>query len=162
MLLARPPQSGRRLRFTAHLPLATNNSAQAATVKWTVLVNATQTAVLSGTTPVVSGTWSGTFQGVAVNPLRGMTTTWPFVATVTQTGNTFAGTLVEPEDPGAGINQISGTKSGNQITGTRFYPTGIGDWPVHFTGTIQPNGTVVIGSWSNGSGVDRTWTGTKQ
>lgn len=136
-------------RYTASLPLGTGNDAQAGSVVLSLLVSATQPAVVSGGAPVITGTWSGAYAG-AEAPAGQPLPQWRFVATVVQMGNTFAGTMVELDDPSVGVTPINGTIDGTSVTGTRLYPVYFGGgepvmWPVQFTGEIQPNGKLVIG-----------------
>jgi hypothetical protein len=149
-------------RYTANLPQGTGNAAQAGSVMLTLLISATQPSIIQGGAPVITGTWTGSYAGSEAPPGEPVRQ-WRFVATVVQTGNTFTGTMVELDDPGVGVTQISGTIDGTSVSGTRQYPVFLGGpepvmWTINFTGEIQPSGKLVIGTADNNS---RQWSATK-
>lgn len=144
------------LRFTAHLPIATGNSAQSAAVKFTLLVNATQPIVAGQPQQPQTETWNGSYISNG--------STWRFISSITRNGNSFVGTMTELDDTNVGTSPISGTISGSQVSGTRSYPV-LPGWNINvtFTGTLNPDGILVVnGNWSGAYGTSGTWAAEKQ
>lgn len=150
-----------RWRVTATLPPDTGNDAQAGSITVSLLIAATQTSVVESGAPVLTGTWRGFYTGAEAPPGEPLPQ-WRFVATVVQTGSSFSGTMVELDDPSVGVTSFSGTISGMSVEGTRQYPVSFGSeplmWSVDFTGDVQPDGRLAIGTAESNS---RNWSAAK-